>query len=110
MDKIYNVGWGYSMTLNSFFKVIKETPKGAVVRAIGSKILTGGGFQGYETPDPTVEVTERDWNDPEGIKVKYKDYRVIKTENGYKGSVGLSRTYHLSETKVRQEHSYNRMD
>lgn len=117
IGKIYHVGWGYSMTLNNFYKVIKETPKGAIVREIGSTILDGGGYQGYETANPNVDKTETDWNAPvemidgnEKHPLKFKDYKVIKTETGYKGTVGLSRTHHLEETKVGQKHSYNHMD
>ncbi len=111
MNKIYSVSWGYSMSLNNFYKVIKETPKGAIVRKIDSTILENDGLAGgYETPNPNVELTERDWSDPEGIKVKYKDYKVIKTETGYKGKVGLSRTYWLTETKVGDKHYFNHND
>jgi len=117
IGRIYHVSWGYSMTLNSFFKVIKETAKGAIVREIGSTIIDGGGYQGYETANPDKEKTETDWNAPveiidgyEKYPSKFKDYKVIKTESGYKGTVGLYRTMHLEETKVGQKHSYNHMD
>lgn len=117
MNKIYSVSWGYSMTLNNFYKVIKETPKGAIVREIGSTILDGGGYDGHETPNPNVDKTETDWNAPVEIidgnekhPLKFKDYKVLKTETGYKGKVGLSRTTYLTETKVGERHYYNHCD
>lgn len=106
-EKLLYCTWGYNMTINSFYKVIKETPKGAIIREIGTTILDGGGMFGNETPNPEIERTEKDWTDN---TMKIKEYRVIKTKDGYKGSIGLSSTHYLSETKVGEKHYYNHLD
>lgn len=101
-------GWGYSMSLNSFFEIIKETPKGAVVKEIGSTVVENGAYlAGYETPNPEVTRTDKNWETGE---FEPKIFKVIKTENGYKGKVGLSRTQYLTVTKVGDKHYFNHCD
>ncbi len=98
--KIVTTGaWGYSMTLNSFFVVVKETAKTAIVREIGAKSIENSGYlAGYEVPDKDAQ------------NVNFKEYRVLKTADGYKGKVGLYRTFKLKEVKEGDKFYYNHCD
>lgn len=120
--KILQLGpWGYNMSINNFYEVIRETPKGAVVREIGSKTLEHcqGYLSGYEVPDPTNVLTETDWGiDGEFTEEnprprKEKVYRVLKEDGeygDYKGTCGLSRTHSLRIVKPGDKFYYNHCD
>ena len=105
------------MTLNNFFEIVKETPKGATVRELCSKTIRNTGYLcGYETAgtDPRLEV---DWakdsyieNGQEKRHMKERLFKVLKTENGYKGSCGLHRTFTLDFVQPDSEHYFNHCD
>lgn len=42
--------WGYSMTIVDYFKVDRVTPKGVWLVQIGTKYVTGGGYNGDSMP------------------------------------------------------------
>jgi len=52
--------WGYSMSLNSFYKVVATTPNGLTLQPLGSKLdperaaSSEPGFYGYEVADETA--------------------------------------------------------
>jgi hypothetical protein len=101
MQKVLRYGpWGYNMTLNNFYKVIKETPRTAIVREIGSKCIEISGYlSGYEIPDENEK------------NINFKEYRVIKRADGtYRGKCGLSRTYDLDEVKFGDKFYFNHCD
>lgn len=96
LNKIFHLGFGYSMTLNSFYKVISETNKTVTVRRIKSKIVEGDGFQGRETY--VDEFAEN------------KTFKCLKTANGIKGSLDHSRTQYLDEVKENETFYFNHLD
>lgn len=90
-------GWGYSMTLNSFYSVVKETPKTVTVRRIGNKIVENTGFMsGYEAPDPTC-----------GSSITYT---VRKVGNKYRGKCELDAARDLIEVNAGDKFYYNHCD
>lgn len=50
---ILHCRWGYSMVLNTYYRVVKAAPIGKYcqVQRIGQVILNGGGHNGMEKPD-----------------------------------------------------------
>jgi hypothetical protein len=105
MNKILVVaGWGYSMTLNNFYQVIRETKGRAWVKQIGSRCVRDSGYlQGYEVPN----VDDKNIN--------FKEYMIIRKENAdgsvtYRGKCDLSSTRTLEEVKEGQEFYFNHCD
>lgn len=92
--------WGYSMTMNNFYVVLRETPKGAVIHDIGSKCVRPADYlAGYEVPDITVN------------NINFKEYRVLKNADGtFKGTCGHSRTHTLEIVDPTKEHYFNHCD
>lgn len=64
-----NGPWGYNMTNNSFYEVLSETAKTAIVKRINSKSRSTGFLCGYESPVAGSELSRSD----EG-----KTYRIMK--------------------------------
>ena len=49
---IFHKAWGYGMTINSFYKVVKVTPKTVTVREIiATERESKDGYTGTETPN-----------------------------------------------------------
>lgn len=99
--KILHLGpWGYSMTLNNFYKVIRETKKTAIVKEIGSKCVeTMGYLSGKEVPSEKEE------------NVNFKEYRVLKNADGtFKGKCGLSSTRTLEVVPEGKSYYFNHCD
>lgn len=93
-------GWGYSMTLNSFFQVVRETAKTAIVREIKSEVTrTDAYLAGYEKPVPGA------------FKSDEKEFRVLKNDDGsYRGKCGLSFTRLLEVWDGTRDYSFNHCD
>lgn len=51
VGRVLRYSFGYSMTLNQFFIIERQTASSVIAREIGSK--TEGYLSGYEWPDPT---------------------------------------------------------
>ena len=50
---ILHSSWGYSMTINSFYEVVRRTNKTVYAVKIGNKKVDGDGWTGHEIPDPS---------------------------------------------------------
>ena len=51
---ILSSSWGYSMTIVSWYQVIKVTPKTITVKEIEAKIIDGNGMHGESIPVPNL--------------------------------------------------------
>lgn len=105
MNQILRIGpWGYNMTLNNFYVVVRETAKTAIVRDIGSKVVeSSNGFSGKESPDVSVQ------------NVNFKEYRVLKIQNPdgsikYRGSCEMHRTFDLQRVEAGDSFYFNHLD
>lgn len=103
--KTLHIGpWGYSMTLNNFYVVVRETAGRALVREIGSRVTRPGGYlAGYETPDPTQH------------NVNFKEYSVAKKTLAdgsieYRGKCGLYRVFTLGAVPPGKDFYFNHCD
>ena len=101
---LVNRGWGYSMTLNNFYKIIRETKGRAWVKEIGSQVVENSGYlSGYEIP------SENEQN------VNFKEHIVCKKTLAdgsieYRGKMGLSRTHVLELVKEGDKFYFNHCD
>jgi hypothetical protein len=87
--------WGYSMSLNTFYKVISKKGKATFnIVKLNNIILTGGGYAGTEKPD-----VDSHTNQFFTVRLKKGRTDAVKTEYGTAGIADPSREYH-----------YNRMD
>jgi hypothetical protein len=96
-------GWGYSMLMNNFYEVLRETKGRAIVKDIGSRTVDGDGFQGHEAPSRNVQ------------NVNFKEYTIIKRMKPdgsieYRGKCGLSSTYTLEEVKEGDKFAFDHLD
>lgn len=55
---IFVSSWGYSMTLVSWYQVVRFTPKKAVLRELNAKIVDGDGFAGQCMPVFEIQSTK----------------------------------------------------
>ena len=55
---ILHSSWGYSMTINSFYEVVRRTNKTVYAVEIGNKKVDGDGWTGHEIPDPSKKDKE----------------------------------------------------
>lgn len=55
---ILHSSWGYNMTTNDFYEIIRRSNKTVYAVKIGNKKVTGGGWTGREVPDPKVREKE----------------------------------------------------
>lgn len=56
--KILHASWGYSMTINTFYEIVKRTNKTVFVVEIGKKNVDGDGWTGHQIPNPDVKEKE----------------------------------------------------
>lgn len=54
---ILHASWGYSMTINTYYEIVKRTNKTVYVVEIGKTDKDGSGLYGYEVPNPKVKKT-----------------------------------------------------
>ena len=52
---ILHSSWGYSMTINTYYEIVKRTNKTVYAVEIGKTDKDGGGLYGYEVPNPKVK-------------------------------------------------------
>lgn len=104
-QKILRIGpWGYNMTLNNFYLVVRETPGTAIVRDIGSRTTRAAGYlAGYETPDIDAQ------------NVNFKEYRISKKTKAdgsieYRGKAGLGWVSTLSVVEPGKDYYFNHCD
>lgn len=50
--------WGYEMTINTFYEIVRRTNKTIYAVEIGNKKISGGGWTGKEIPDPSIREKE----------------------------------------------------
>lgn len=50
--KILHSSWGYSMTINTYYEIVRRTNKTVYVVEIGKKKVDGDGWTGHEIPIP----------------------------------------------------------
>jgi hypothetical protein len=52
---ILHSSWGYSMTINTYYEIVKRTNKTVYAVEIGKTDKDGSGLYGYEVPNPKVK-------------------------------------------------------
>lgn len=52
---ILHASWGYSMTINTYYEIVKRTNKTVYAVEIGKTDKDGGGMYGHEVPNPKVK-------------------------------------------------------
>ena len=55
---ILHATWGYNMTINTFYEIIRRTNKTIYAVEIGKKNIDGSGLSGHEIPDPSIREKE----------------------------------------------------
>lgn len=106
VDKILVNQWGYSMSMVSFYRIIKETSKTVTVVRVEpiEKYSENDSFAGRCTPT-NKEILNNG---------KSEEFRVLKPKDAndqyYKGSLDHQRTQYLTEHIDGQSYYYNHCD